>query len=176
MKITKNSYVSIEYSMKDEKGNVLDSSSELGPLEYVQGYGELVAGLESALMGREEGDAFSLTLSPKDAYGEYDDALIFKVNKNQFPPNVGLEVGMEFETDSMHTRSVRIIKIEDDVITIDANHPLAGKTLHFDIKVLSTRMASDDEIAALFSHSCSSCSCGCSSDSNLGCGGCAGCH
>jgi len=176
MKITKNSYVSIEYSMKDEMGNVLDSSSELGPLEYIQGYGELVTGLEVALMGKEEGDVFSITLDPKDAYGEYDKALIFKVDKSQFPPDVKLEVGMEFETDSMQARSVRIIKIEDAVITIDANHVLAGKKLHFDIKVLSTRMASDDEIAALFSHSCSCGSCGCSSDSDAGCGGCAGCH
>ena len=150
MKITKNSYVSIEYSMKDEKGEVLDSSSELGPLEYIQGYGELVAGLETALVGRKEGDAFSITLEPKDAYGEYD------------------------ESDSMHARGVRIIKIEDDVITIDANHPLAGETLNFDIKILSIRMASDDEIASFLSHSCSCGSCGHSSD--VGCGGCAGCH
>lgn len=174
MKITKNSYVSIEYSMKDEKGEVLDSSSELGPLEYIQGYGELVAGLETALVGREEGDAFSITLEPKDAYGEYDESLIFKVDRKQFPPNVSLEVGMEFETDSMHARGVRIIKIEDDVITIDANHPLAGETLNFDIKILSIRMASDDEIASFLSHSCSCGSCGHSSD--VGCGGCAGCH
>ena len=176
MKITKNSYVSIAYTLKDAKGEVLDSSEEMGPLEYVQGYGMIVQGLETALMGKDVGEEFSVTVNPEDAYGKYDESLIFKVDKKQFPEGVKLEIGMEFETEGPTGRAVRITKIEDESVTIDANHPLAGEVLHFDIKVLSSRMATDDEIASFFAHSCS---CGCSSDEDspsCGCSGCSGCH
>lgn len=176
MKITKNSYVSVAYTLKDAKGEVLDSSNEMGPLEYVQGYGMIVPGLEAALMGKDVGEEFSITLEPKDAYGEYDKSLIFKVDKKQFPNDVKIEVGMEFETDGQASRTVRIIEIENESVTIDANHPLAGEKLYFDIKVISCRMATDDEIAGFFAHSCS---CGCSSMEDglsCGCSGCSGCH
>lgn len=176
MSITKNSYVTIEYTLKDEKGEILDSSKEMGPLEYVQGFGMIISGLETAMMGHNAGDEFSVDVEPKDAYGEYDESLIFTVDRKQFPSNVQVEVGMEFETEGAHGRSVRVIDIEGDTIKIDANHQLAGEKLHFDIKVLSTRMATDGEIAQFFSHSCS---CGCGdvdSDGSCGCGGCSGCH
>ena len=176
MCITKNSYVTIEYTLKDEKGEILDSSKEMGPLEYVQGVGMIIPGLETAMMGHKEGDEFSVDVEAKDAYGEYDDSLIFKVDRKQFPPQVQVEVGMEFETEEGHGRSVRVIAIDGDSVTIDANHPLAGEKLHFDIKVLSTRMATDEEIAEIFSHSCS---CGCGDgvdDTSCGCSGCSGCH
>ena len=176
MKITKNSYVTIAYTLKDAKGEVLDSSDEMGSLEYVQGYGMIVQGLETALMGKDVGEEFSVALEPKDAYGEYDESLIFTVDKKQFPDGVKLEVGMEFETDGPTSRAVRITKIEGESVTVDANHPLAGERLYFDIKVLSSRMATDDEIASFFSHSCS-CGCGdASDDGSCGCGGCSGCH
>lgn len=176
MKITKNAYVSIEYTLKDEKGEILDSSKEMGALEYVQGYGMVVPGLEAALMGKDEGESFSITLAPKDAYGEYDENLLFNVDRKQFPEGVEIEVGMEFETDGPHGRTVRVAKIEGDSVTIDANHPLAGEMLYFDIKVLSSRMATDEEIASFFSHSCS-CGCGGHMDENsCSCGGCSGCH
>ena len=161
MKITKNSLVTIEYTLKDETGEILDSSAEMGPLEYIHGYGMIVPGLEVALMGKDEGEELSITVAPKDAYGEFEENLIFKVDKKQFPPDVKIEVGMEFETDGAHSRGVRVVEIGDDTVTIDANHPLAGETLHFDIKILSSRMATDEEIAELFSHSCG---CGCGSD------------
>ena len=175
MKITKNSLVTLEYTLKDKDGEILDSSTEMGPLEYIHGYGMIVPGLETALMGKDDGDKLSVTVAPKDAYGEFDDALIFKVDKKQFPPDVKIEVGMEFETDGPHSRGVRVIEIGDDSVTIDANHPLAGGTLYFDVKVVSSRMATDKEIAELFSHSCG-CGCGDSGDDACGCSGCSGCH
>ena len=174
MSITKNSYVTIEYTLKDEKGEILDSSKEMGPLEYVQGFGMIIPGLETAMMGKKAGDEFSVDIEPKDAYGEYDESLIFTVDKKQFPPNVQVEVGMEFETEGAHARAVRVIEIEGDNVKIDANHQLAGEKLHFDVKVLSTRMATDEEIAQFFSHSCS-CGCG-DDDASCGCSGCSGCH
>ena len=177
MKITKNSYVTIEYTLKDEKGEILDSSKEMGPLEYVQGFGMIIPGLETAMMGREAGDEFSIDIEAKDAYGEYDESLVFTVDRKQFPSHVQVEVGMEFETESAHARTVRVIEMNGDEVKIDANHQLAGEKLHFDIKILSTRMASDEEIAQFFSHSCS-CGCGSSDDDDgsCGCGGCSGCH
>ena len=176
MKINKNSYVGIEYTLKNAKGEVLDSSEDMGSLEYVQGYGMIVPGLEKAMMGRDVGDAFSVTIEPAEAYGERNDSLVFKVDRKQFPPDVKIEVGMEFETDGHHGGSVRVIKIENDEITIDANHPLAGEVLNFDIKIVSNREATEEEIAAFFAHSCS---CGCGDDedtSACGCSGCSGCH
>lgn len=175
MKITKNSLVTIEYTLKDEDGQILDSSVEMGPLEYIHGVGMIVPGLENALVGKDEGDELSVVVAPKDAYGEFDENLVFKVDKKQFPPDVKIEVGMEFETDGPHSRAVRVINVEDDAVTIDANHPLAGETLHFDVKVVSSRMATDEEIAELFSHSCG-CGCGDSGEDACGCSGCSGCH
>ena len=175
MKIAKNSLVTLEYTLKDEDGEILDSSVEMGPLEYIHGFEMIVPGLESALTGKDEGEELSVVVPPKDAYGEFDEALIFKVDRNQFPPDVKIEVGMEFETDGPHSRAVRVIEVADDTVTIDANHPLAGETLHFDVKVLSSRMATDEEIAELFSHSCS-CGCGDSSEDSCGCSGCSGCN
>ncbi len=175
MKITKNSLVTIEYTLKDEDGQILDSSVEMGPLEYIHGVGMIVPGLENALVGKDEGDELSVVVAPKDAYGEFDENLVFKVDRKQFPSDVKIEVGMEFETDGPHSRAVRVINVEDDAVTIDANHPLAGETLHFDVKVVSSRMATDEEIAELFSHSCD-CGCGDSGEDACGCSGCSGCH
>ena len=175
MQITKNSLVTLEYTLKDENGEVLDSSVEMGPLEYIHGLGMIVPGLETALMGRDEGEELSVTVAPKDGYGEYNEKLVFKVDRKQFPPNVKIEVGMEFETEGHHGMGVRVIEVGDDSVTIDANHPLAGETLYFDIKIISSRMATDDEIAQFFSHSCS-CGCGSSGEDSCGCSGCSGCH
>ncbi|MGP1415897.1 MAG: FKBP-type peptidyl-prolyl cis-trans isomerase [Treponema sp.] len=175
MQITKNSLVTLEYTLKDENGEILDSSVEMGPLEYIHGFGMIVPGLETALTGKNVGEELSVTVAPKDAYGEFDENLIFKVERKQFPADVKVEVGMEFETDGPHGRAVRVIKVGDDLVTIDANHPLAGETLHFDIKVVSSRMATDEEIAELFSHSCD-CGCGDSDEDSCGCSGCSGCH
>ena len=175
MQITKNSLVTLEYTLKDENGEILDSSVEMGPLEYIHGFGMIVPGLETALTGRNVGEELSVTVAPKDAYGEFDENLIFKVERKQFPADVKVEVGMEFETDGPHGRAVRVIEVGDDLVTIDANHPLAGETLHFDIKVVSSRMATDEEIAELFSHSCG-CGCGDSDEDSCGCSGCSGCH
>ena len=100
------------------------------------------------------------------------------MNRTQFPPNVDVEVGMEFETDGGHGQSVRVVKVEGDSVTIDANHPLAGEVLSFDIKVVSVREATEEEIAAYFTESCS-CGCGCGHEEEhdaCGCGGCSACH
>ena len=161
MKITDDCLVTLEYTLKDDNQEILDSSEQMGPLDYVHGYRQLIPGLEKALQGREAGESFSLTVTPQQAYGEIDPRAVFEVSRAQFPPDTQLEVGMEFETSGHH---VVITGIDGDIITLDANHPLAGKTLHFDIKITGVRQS--------FSGGCRS-SCG---TGEGGCGGCSGCH
>ena len=172
MKIADDCLVTLEYTLKDDDQKVLDSSEQMGPLDYVHGYRQLIPGLEKALAGREAGESFSLTVAPQQAYGEIDPRAVFEVSRAQFPPDTQLEVGMEFETSGHH---VVITGIDGDIITLDANHPLAGKTLHFDIKIAGVRDATPEEleeVQASFAGGCGS-SCG---TGEGGCGGCSGCH
>lgn len=177
MKIEKDTTVSVEYTLKDKDGEILDSSKEMGPLEYIHGYGMLIPGLEQELEGKEEGAEFKKTVPPEQAYGERFEELVMETNRSQFPEGVELEVGMEFEAgDGHHSRVAVITKIDGDKITVDANHPLAGETLFFDVKVLSVRKTTKEELKALTEPS--GCSCGCGGDiaDSCGCGGCSGCH
>lgn len=177
MKISKDCMVTLEYTLKDELQNVLDSSEQMGPLDYIHGYNFLIPGLERDLEGREEGERFSLTVPPQDAYGEISENAIFEANRSQFPDDIELEVGMEFDANN---HPVVIKAIDGDIITMDANHPLAGKTLHFDVKITGVRTASKDEIEEAL-QAISGCGCGCGHDHEHGddsdsCCGCSGCH
>lgn len=171
MKIAKNTTVSIEYTLKDDTGEILDSSKELGNLEYIQGYGMLIQGLEKALEGKEAGDEFKISVPPQEAYGEFRQDLIVETDRSNFPDDVELEIGMEF--DAGHNRLVKITKIDGDKITVDANHPLAGETLHFEVKVVSVKETTEADFNALYGGG--GCSCGCGGDDESGCGGCSGC-
>lgn len=173
MKITKDCLVTLEYTLKDESQEILDSSEKLGPLDYIHGYNFLIPGLERTLEGKEEGEAFSLTVLPEDGYGTINDDMMFEVNRSQFPPEVELEVGMEFDADH---HPVRIKEINGDTVVVDANHPLAGETLYFDVKITGVRPATEEEIAAAL-EPISECSCGCGHDhEHDSCGGCSSCH
>ncbi|AGT43728.1 FKBP-type peptidyl-prolyl cis-trans isomerase [Treponema pedis] len=182
MKITKDTTVSVEYTLKDDTGEILDSSEVMGPLEYIHGYNMIISGLEKALEGKEAGDEFKKTIPPEDAYGEVFEDLIVETDRSQFPPEAQIEVGMDFEAgDGPHSRVVRITKIDGDKITIDANHPLAGETLHFEVKILSVKKTTEEELQSLVqmmsADSCG-CGCGCGHEQNehaCGCG-CSGCH
>ncbi len=174
MKITKDTTVSLEYTLKDDSGNVLDSSSVVGAMEYIHGYNMIIPGLEKELEGKEEGQELDVTIPPELAYGEVHEDLIVETSKEQFPPSIELELGMEFES-GQHT--VRIVKIDGDEITIDANHPLAGETLHCQAKIIAVRATSEAELSDLF-QSAGGCSCagGCGMDMDgAACGGCSGC-
>ena len=176
MKISTDCMVLLEYTLKDEAQQILDSSEQLGPLEYVHGYNLLIPGLERALEGREVGEAFSLTIPPQDGYGERRKEAIRQIPRSQFPSNIELTVGMEFES---HHGPFTITAIQDDMVTIDTNHQLAGETLYFDIKIVEVRTASEEEIAAALQPvtgcGCGGGSCG-SGEGTGGCGGCSGCH
>lgn len=172
MKIADDCLVTLEYTLKDDNQEILDSSEQMGPLDYVHGYRQLIPGLEKALAGREEGESFSLTVAPQQAYGEIDPRAVFEVSRAQFPPDTQLEVGMEFETSGHH---VVITAIDGDIITLDANHPLAGKTLHFDIKIAGVRDATPEELEEVQQSFAGGCGSSCGTGEG-GCGGCSGCH
>ena len=179
MKIEQNKVVKIHYTLKDKDGNVLDSSVERDPLQYVHGHGYLISGLEKELEGKEPGAKFSAQIAPKDGYGEYDEKLVIEVPRDQFDSSVEIEVGMQFQAESgMGPSIVTVKKVAEYKITIDANHELAGKDLFFDIEVVEVRDLTEEEVKQMTAPrggcggSCGSCG-GCSS-SGGDCGSCGG--
>ncbi len=148
MQISDNTVVSFDYTLKNDDGQILDSSQEREPLTFIHGTGSIIPGLEEALAGREEGESFSLSLKPDQAYGEYNENLIFDVPKTQFQDPSSIAVGTQVQAQMQDgSKQVLMIKeVGDDKVTLDANHPLAGENLHFDIEVKEVREASSDEL------------------------------
>lgn len=144
--ISKHSVVSFHYTLRDEEGNVLDQS-EQHPLTYLHGNNAIIPGLEQALEGKSAGDQFSITVEPQDAYGEHHADGINTVPREQFKGIDKIEPGMQFEANNgEQTMLVTVTEVNDDSITIDANHPLAGKRLTFDINISEVRNATAEEI------------------------------
>jgi FKBP-type peptidyl-prolyl cis-trans isomerase SlyD len=148
MQISQNTVASIEYKLKDADGQVLDTSEGREPLTYLHGAGNLIPGLEQALEGNAPGDSVSVTVDPGEAYGERDDNLIQQVPKTAFEGVEQVEAGMRFQaTDEQgEGRIVTVTNVEDDEVTVDANHPLAGHSLNFEVSVVEVREASSEEI------------------------------
>jgi FKBP-type peptidyl-prolyl cis-trans isomerase SlyD len=147
MNIGKEKVVSIHYSLRNDEGETLDSSEGGEPLTYIQGMGNLIPGLEAALEGKTAGDSIKASIPPAEAYGEFSQALISQVPRSQFSGVDDLQAGMQFHApgaDGHHL--VTITKVENDMVTVDGNHPLAGMTLHFDVTVVDIREATKDEL------------------------------
>ena len=148
MQVQKNKVVAIDYKLTDAKGAMIDSSTEHGPLTYIQGIGNLIPGLEKELEGKKAGDSLKVTIAAKDGYGERNDSLCQVVPRSQFESTEGLEIGMQFEVETEQGELVvSVTKIEGENVTVDGNHPLAGVELHFDVTIKSIRDASAEEIA-----------------------------
>lgn len=147
MTITANKVAIIHYTLKNEQGEVLDSSEGQEPLSYLQGFQNLVPGLEAALEGKSAGDKISVVVSPEEGYGDINPDLIQELPRDMFGGIEEIEVGMAFhaETPDGH-QVVEVIDVEDDTVTIDGNHPLAGIELHFDVEVLEVRDATAEEL------------------------------
>lgn len=147
MKIANESVVSIHYTLTDDDGAVLDSSDGRDPLRYLHGAGNIIPGLETALEGSVEGDAKKVTVSPQDGYGEHDKELVQALPRNMFTGIDKIEAGMEFQAQSPtgEAQFVVVKEVTEDTVTVDGNHALAGKTLHFDVKVEEVREATDEE-------------------------------
>ncbi len=146
--------VTIHYTLTDDQGSVIDSSQGSDPLEYLHGHGNIVVGLERELTAKKVGDALKVAVAPKDGYGEHNPLGRGKVPRDSFPEDVEIEEGMQFagEGDNGEQHVVWIAEIAADHVVIDQNHPLAGKTLHFDVKVDSVRLATKDELAHGHAH------------------------
>lgn len=144
MQITKNKVAAIHYTLTDNQGNVLDSSSGREPLHYIHGIGNLIPGMEEGLEGKAKGDKFNLKVSPAKGYGEKNSALTQQVPRSAFG-NQAVEVGMQFQTNQGQV--VTVTNVGLDQITIDANHPLAGVELNFAVEVMEIREATEEEIA-----------------------------
>ena len=148
MRIGENIVASFHYTLKNDAGEVLDSSQGREPLAYLHGVGNIVEGLEKAMEGRGVGDKFSVSVAPEEGYGVHHEQLTQQVPREAFQGGEQLEVGMHFQASGEQgVMEVRVTAIEGDVVTVDGNHPLAGETLHFDIEVTDTRAATAEETA-----------------------------
>ena len=141
--------VSMHYTLTDNEGNVLDSSEGAEPLTYLHGAGNIIPGLEKALVGKIEGDTQQVTVEPAEGYGEVMSELMQTVDKAAFQGVESVEVGMSFEaqTSDGSVQHIVVSKVDGDQVTVDANHPLAGVVLNFDVEIVSVREATEEEIA-----------------------------
>ena len=141
MPLKKGDTVEVHYTGKLSNGEVFDSSRERKPLEFTLGKGQLIPGFEAAVEGREPGDTVTVVISPKDAYGESDPDMIFTVPRAQVPDNIPLEAGtpLQLSNDKGQQMDVVITEVGPDEITLDANHPLSGKELTFEIEILGKK-------------------------------------
>lgn len=129
--------VSIEYTLKLEDKTVVDSNVGSEPMKYIQGSQQIIPALEKALEGMKIGESRQVTLAPEEGYGEVNKEAFMEVEKEQVPTDA-LKVGTELQgqDNTGHTFTARVAEIKDETVVLDFNHPLAGKTLHFDVKVL----------------------------------------
>lgn len=149
MKIADKTVVSINYTLTDVDGNILDSTKDRDPLTYLQGVGGLIPGLEKALEGQETGYSNSITVAPEDAFGNYEDANVQVVPLSGFQSDGDekLQEGMQVQVQSNQGAKIAFVtKIEGEDVTLDLNHPLAGQTLNFDVEVTDVREATKDEL------------------------------
>ncbi len=141
--------VSMHYKLTDDDGKVLDDSEGLEPLTYLHGSGNIIPGLEKALVGKVEGESLLVRVEPADGYGEINPELTQTLEKAAFKGVESIEVGMSFEAQAANGSVQRIMvkEVEGDKVTVDANHPLAGVVLNFAVKIVAIRAATEEEIA-----------------------------
>ncbi|MCP1646796.1 MULTISPECIES: FKBP-type peptidyl-prolyl cis-trans isomerase [Pseudomonas aeruginosa group] len=149
MQIAANKAVSIDYTLTNDAGEVIDSSAGGAPLVYLHGAHNIIGGLEKALEGKQVGDELDVTVEPADAYGEYSAELVATLTREMFEGVDELEVGMQFHASAPDggMQIVTIRDIEGDDVIVDGNHPLAGQRLNFKVKVIDIRDASAEEVA-----------------------------
>jgi FKBP-type peptidyl-prolyl cis-trans isomerase SlyD len=139
--------VSLDYKLKvgDE---IVDSSEETGAIQFLQGSGEIIPGLERELYGMMAGDSKQITVASEDAYGEIDPDEIQEISIFEFPREIPLEPGLELEMEDEdgHVEIARVVDVGEFEVTLDFNHPLAGKELHFEVEIAGLRPATEEEI------------------------------
>lgn len=148
MIIAKHSVVTMNYTLKNDAGEVMDTSEGREPLVYLHGVGGLIPGLESELEGKAANDKLNIVIAPENAYGNHRPDLMHTVSKDGFQGEEELQVGMRVQMDSEQGPMVAVVtEITGNDVVLDLNHPLADMTLHFDVEITGVRDASADEIA-----------------------------
>lgn len=153
MQIETNTVVTFNYTLKDDDGNVIDQSQD-GTFIYLHGAKNIVPGLENALSGKSAGDELSVTVAPEEGYGERHDDRVQSVPRNMFPEGTEIEPGMQFHAQGPDGQAlvVAIVAVEEDEVTVDGNHPLAGVQLNFDVSIVDVRSATEEEISHGHAH------------------------
>lgn len=148
MIISDNKVVLIDYTLRIDSGEVVDSSEGQEPLAYLHGVGQIVPGLERALSGLTVGDVKDVVVEPADGYGDRDPDGVFGIPKTAFPDTAQLEVGASFvgEDEEGNSLPVRVVALDGDSVTVDANHPLAGERLSFHVTIKEIRDATAEEL------------------------------
>lgn len=148
MAITDGKIVTFHYTLTNDAGEVIDSSSDGDPMEYLHGADNIVPGLERQLTGRGVGDRFTADVPPEEGYGVRDGGGPQAVPRSAFPPNAELIAGMQFAAQGPDGSIVPIwvTRVDDDTVFIDRNHPLAGETLHFQVDIVAIRDATSEEM------------------------------
>lgn len=188
MKISANKYVSLAYDLNVGEGDdreLMESATAENPLEFIFGTNSMLEAFEEQLDGLSEGDTFSFKLTPEQAYGDYDESKIIELPINIFEVDGKVDDEMLVEGNTLPMMDASgnrlmgsVVSVDDKVVTMDFNHPLAGEIMHFEGTVKGVREASPEEIAALFSAGgcdCGSGGCGCGDgmeSSGCGSGGC----
>lgn len=148
MQIEEKKVVVIDYSVKTLDGQLIESSEGHEPLAFLCGYQNVIPGLEKALFGKSAGEKFQIEIAPEDAYGERSEEMIKEVPMAAFQGVDNIEAGMQFHAESPDgNQLVTVTKVENGIVTVDGNHPLAGVVLVFDVDIKQVRDASDDELS-----------------------------
>lgn len=137
-KVQEGDEIKVHYTGKLEDGTVFDTSKEREPLQFKVGSGQMIKGFDEAVRGMEVGEAKTAKLSSEEAYGERNDQMIVTLTKDKFPEDIKPEVGQQLSMQSQEGQPIPVVvtDIENDEVTLDANHPLAGKDLVFEIEVV----------------------------------------
>ena len=147
MVIADHKVVSLHYTLKNNDGEILDASAADDPLSYIHGTGSIIPGLEKQLAGKSAGNEFNVSVGPADAYGERSETLVQQIPRSAFKEVDEIEEGMQFQARSASGETlITVTGVEGDQVTVDGNHPLAGETLNFDVKVESVRDATAEEL------------------------------
>lgn len=147
MEIRRNSVVTIDYIVKNDEGAVIDSTEDAGPLVYLHGADNIVPGLETALEGKSIGHKFSISVEPEDAYGLHLDEMIQYVQKDLIgDPDITIGNVYKAQDEEGRPFKVTVIEMDDDTVTLDGNHDLAGVRLNFDVTIIDIRQATEEEI------------------------------
>lgn len=140
--------ITFHYTLTDDSGEVLDTSRDGEPLDFLEGASQIIPGLERELLGLKPGDVREIVVTAADAYGDVNPDLVARVKRTQFPATAQLEVGQNFTVDASEDALVfRIVELDAEHVTVDGNHPMAGRDLTFDVEIVSMREATADERA-----------------------------